>query len=498
MKAKSIFLIFMIVMLKVCNVYAQNPVHINPNLDKTNKFAKKSQSYRMLQEDPKTGKIYPDSALFLKWNKNLSKWDTDRFEIYSYNKNLNITSKIIKELDITKKNFIIAYKTDYTYNEQNQCTEEYTQLANIFVLKNYKRNLWEYDSYGNLTKINYQDWNEEMSEWINITAYVSQYIYNNNKLFEIILENIDLTGHSRVVEDYKLIYINGESIPSKIIYKYEHLYGDYGYYSHTEIYNDVTWNNFIQPNEINIFFDLEKGIDFIRTDSFGGGKFENARKRLSFQENGLTCRDSIFNWLEGNWKKRYTTSYYYDSKSKPTLTVSKEYNDTFNCWDTFYIHQLTYDSKGNIILDFTKYPPSSKYTYILRYSFIYKDTSNEVLSVTSERYNVDSAYFEFDTKVIYYPSQQSIGIKEPQSVKPASIYPNPASDYIYLTFNSDIDYKSASFQIIDLNGKILKEKNIKPMATISELIDIADMQTGFYIIILKLDNSRQYLKLIKQ
>ena len=91
-----------------------------------------------------------------------------------------------------------------------------------------------------------------------------------------------------------------------------------------------------------------------------------------------------------------------------------------------------------------------------------------------------------------------MGIKDSPAKKVVTIYPNPTSDLINIKLYTDRKYFTSELQIIDLNGKMIMEKQIQLKALIPETINISDLNAGLYFLIFTLDNNKQYLKLIKQ
>ena len=78
-----------------------------------------------------------------------------------------------------------------------------------------------------------------------------------------------------------------------------------------------------------------------------------------------------------------------------------------------------------------------------------------------------------------------------------NIYPNPTSDYIKvsskLTDNNDV-----KLTLIDLNGKIIKTINKENVSIFNETININNLPTGIYNLIIQVDNKIYSKKIIKE
>jgi len=88
----------------------------------------------------------------------------------------------------------------------------------------------------------------------------------------------------------------------------------------------------------------------------------------------------------------------------------------------------------------------------------------------------------------YYVSS---GIFSQQSKEANIVYPNPASNVVYIQNELDI-YKIVKVELIYLSGKVIKEFNHLPTAGIS----LSDIQPGLYLIKISKNNSIGLTKLI--
>ena len=88
--------------------------------------------------------------------------------------------------------------------------------------------------------------------------------------------------------------------------------------------------------------------------------------------------------------------------------------------------------------------------------------------------------------------QQAYTVSNPTSVNDlninlnAQIYPNPTTDQLVLTVNSN-DYKNLNYQLLDLQGKVLGQNRMNNANT---SIDVSKLPNGTYFIKI-LDKQRQ-------
>ena len=98
---------------------------------------------------------------------------------------------------------------------------------------------------------------------------------------------------------------------------------------------------------------------------------------------------------------------------------------------------------------------------------------------------------------IYYPDMSQLwrydfdlGINPLEKAPSISLYPNPTSHYI----NFSTPYQIESLSIVDINGRIIKEKP----AGDNKKIDILNLTAGTYFIQMKIDGRDVVKKIIKE
>ena len=98
--------------------------------------------------------------------------------------------------------------------------------------------------------------------------------------------------------------------------------------------------------------------------------------------------------------------------------------------------------------------------------------------------------------------QQTNGIATVDSQMPTlSVYPNPATDVVIVDIqNSKLEIENCTISIIDLNGRVRYEGNIKIAAEgeTSHVVEIADLPQGAYFVRVSGDGCNQVSKLVKR
>jgi hypothetical protein len=88
----------------------------------------------------------------------------------------------------------------------------------------------------------------------------------------------------------------------------------------------------------------------------------------------------------------------------------------------------------------------------------------------------------------------SVGINE-QENQILNVYPNPASEFVYVTFSSFEN--KAELSIIDLSGKVAISKQLSPNIGLNqETIETSQLSSGIYLLLLKSSKGIQSQKII--
>jgi hypothetical protein len=90
---------------------------------------------------------------------------------------------------------------------------------------------------------------------------------------------------------------------------------------------------------------------------------------------------------------------------------------------------------------------------------------------------------------VYTPTQ-TVGIPETEDVF-VSLYPNPTSSYVTLTFENIVSAKD--YSIIDSQGKIIRKGKIFEKCT---TLNLADLNSGLYF--LQIEGLNQTIKIVKK
>lgn len=85
------------------------------------------------------------------------------------------------------------------------------------------------------------------------------------------------------------------------------------------------------------------------------------------------------------------------------------------------------------------------------------------------------------------------GIKQAEDISAISLYPNPVKDKLWLSQGAN---DQTSFEVYDLNARLIKQGSLESIGGISYL-DVSALETGLYVLKLSSESQDSYLKFIK-
>ncbi len=104
------------------------------------------------------------------------------------------------------------------------------------------------------------------------------------------------------------------------------------------------------------------------------------------------------------------------------------------------------------------------------------------IGVTNQDFKASEKIWLFFRK---YHLNQFVGVNEYSMNDDITIYPNPASELIYVSINGNV-----KIQVYDMNGKMLIETN-------STQIDISSLDKGIYFVVINNNKNKSVKKLVK-
>ncbi|HNW57822.1 MAG TPA: SwmB domain-containing protein, partial [Bacteroidales bacterium] len=145
------------------------------------------------------------------------------------------------------------------------------------------------------------------------------------------------------------------------------------------------------------------------------------------------------------------------------------------------VDSLSWDN--NIMSTVTSCSFSGNYQ-IFEFPDIYKSIDYSYLKITGHGNTVDKWNYISELKLFGYP----YGGSQDQGMFTFTVYPNPAKDYIVLSFNDQTPTDLSLF-IISQTGEIIRRILIPEGTYLTQPIDLLNLQPGFYILQLQAGNT---------
>ncbi len=100
------------------------------------------------------------------------------------------------------------------------------------------------------------------------------------------------------------------------------------------------------------------------------------------------------------------------------------------------------------------------------------------------------------TQIRYRDSYRVMtGIKEQEDISAMSMYPNPVKDVLYLKPSDNKIYK---VDIFNISGQLIRSELTEPLSNGLQTINVANIETGLYILKINQLTNSTYLKFIKE
>jgi hypothetical protein len=178
-------------------------------------------------------------------------------------------------------------------------------------------------------------------------------------------------------------------------------------------------------------------------------------------------------------------------------TLFNEFDSLLSFFDIYLISGkdsvISYcrtDSVGNY--NFTLIPDGEYQIYVDKIGML-MDSIYTINTGQKSTYSDYNYIIDYSNRRIKIANNQSTNINElNDNVDTYKIYPNPAIDYLNIVTQKE-DFKSLNYIVIDNSGKIVKIIN----KNTSRKIDISELKTGFYLLLINSGINYQIKKFIK-
>lgn len=199
------------------------------------------------------------------------------------------------------------------------------------------------------------------------------------------------------------------------------------------------------------------------------------------------------NHVWANKKKTETTS---NLLGQHILSIDSVWNTKTNSWQGYMKSETEYGPQNEVVTK-TLYaygPHSNRWIRQSKEEYGYYDNGDiEFINLYLVDYFSESWYL--DERALYqYSGRPVLTGKSLITASNLQVYPNPATNWLTISPGQNV---AGKYSIIDLNGRICKTGDCSNTA--ENVIDISDLDTGFYIVQIQINGiGNQVFKFVKQ
>jgi hypothetical protein len=360
--------------------------------------------------------VYQLDSMKNEYNQGGGNWVFDDLDVMEYNNNDQCISE-----------------TDYDY-DQGSREKDYIYW-------------YDYDADGNFTEEIGASWNN--GQWDTSWKAVNSYDVNGQYLGYI---------------EYD--YNNGIWEES---WKSEYTYDANGFLIEREYFDweNGQWEGYSKRVRTN---HSDGRIDFEISYYHNGTVYEYSDSNYYQYNSALQLiSDTRYDWDYTSWDESNLTEYTYYSNGDLQERARYYKYSSSSSWDTSYKYVYNYVAPGYVSerieqdWDYGMWENSYKdeYTYDMNYVYPQITANPYYLDDEFQMYLTEFAYdwdensgsWEPYDKEFYYWSHTGIGIVE-QTMPQQRVYPNPATDYLYIGFNNEQQY---TYKLLDVKGSVIMQ-----------------------------------------
>jgi len=376
-------------------------------------------------------------------NAQTFQWENSSKTEYSYDINGNISQVTSEEWDAGISAWIPTSKTEYGYDGNDNLVQfiDYEWGESVARYLNSRKIVMTLDENGleTQTLVSFWDVNEEL--WVEAWKYE----YNYNAIDALLLETEYAWDEdaSDWALSWKTDYTYNED--DKLITKEE-----FNWDSQTSLWTTY-WESII-------------------TYDAGG----NIDQQLDSE------------YLEGIWQEQWKGVYTFDEQNNPLTEIYSQWDEATTQLAPTLKWEYVYD-QGTLLSELVV-PPKSWFVPDYRMQIVSKP-----LGYISYEYSTDISDFEvYYQEVYYYNEHYPTKVIGSETSHIASIFPNPAREYITFTFAGK--YHQVSFELYDVTGRRVIIKEVEN----GDLLNLEGLQDGIYLYRISADEQIQTGKLMKR
>ena len=376
---------------------------------------------------------------------------------------------------------------DYVYDGNNNLLSYTMQYSDGGILLNNLKFIFQYDLDNRLIKESNMIWYDTDSSWHHGRQYSYSYDSRGN-----LISMLDQYWNQTYFMDISRDTYTYDTRNNMLTHLYEQCYNTtwYNYSKKTctydsrnnllsEIYQqwlNATWNNHIRhAYTYNQYNNKTSALE----QYWINNSWENEYRSIYTYDsaNNLIC-DLVSQWNWSYWDTAYQTVYSYDITGNKLQELSQRW---YGYWADELLDSYTYDQRYNLLTESYQFWNGGVWTNRLYRESTYDANDIKKSNVQLVWNDSGTVLISGDTTHFYYHAV--IGVDELISLIDFSVYPNPATDQLYLEFKQSSS-KILTVYLYDIAGKsVLPPMVIEKYAGQTRTgIPVYDIPSGSYIL----------------
>lgn len=388
-------------------------------------------------------------SITYEWDKDYDTWDKYDKLVQEFNDSGQLTKKI-------------DFYFDNSWDTADMRTYEYTQNGEMEVYKRYENNTNNNTLYLELKEDYIYNSNDSISEIVR-----SRHNSNSGNLENEQKTSFDYNEDELRIREIESNWFSGAWQWNK---KWEHSYNSENQIDTTEFF---TWGflSFSWQEDKKIAFEYnEADRTTLKTYAYW---IPDSNKYIASDRTEWVYENGNLTWkiLSDKWDNSDgfvpDTAWEYRYNNQGLMTADIFYNDYENGWEGEFKTTFAYDNNGNKTVK----------------SYYGSDSNDD----TWELYN---------RKFYYYTDMTST--ESPEGDNYFSAYPNPVSERVRLTTNTDAKDEEVKFVIYNSSGKQVFSKEVSGSDKSEAIWNCENYPSGTYIAVFELGNSTGTQKIVVQ
>jgi Secretion system C-terminal sorting domain len=393
----------------------------------------------------------PGTSIFYGWDEAANAWANDVRSTISYSAAGLPTVSILSD----SANTIQIGRVTYTYNAQQQLTEQVLESGYTGQYVNASRTVFTYDAQGAQTSFLFYDWTG--TGWRTVYGYRSATTYNAANVL------------TQEVDEF---LVEGKWEPN----------------SRTTYTVDANnrWTEIIEEEWDS---DTQSYVKQSRSHNIVWQDWTK-RQPASFEEQAWNATTSA--WVD---EERNALSF---QPNGSFVQISQEYDGT--AWQNNERYTVTYDALGNFTLsqqedwNGTTWQIEEANRRLLSYS-----PGNQLRRAVDQQYDTDDKRFE-NSGLTTYGSFLTLGIRRATGLEAAAqLYPNPTAGNATLRLSGLPTQETIPADVVNQLGQVVRHFTLRPMqGTVQQALPLADLPAGVYTVRLNTSLGTVAKRVVKQ